>query len=172
MPDSGAKIGLIAPNLPIALAGGTVRDVLIYPDPMLRECCAPSGYLCGLELTRLAADLLATMYNAGGRGLAAPQIGVMRRVFVMDATWKDGVSDPVVMMDPEIMSASDAQVSMPEQCLSIPDHPVEVTRPDSIEIAWYDLRGLFHHQTLTGIAARIAQHEIDHLSGRLIVDFE
>nr|WP_281390476.1 peptide deformylase [Paracoccus amoyensis] len=145
---------------------------MIYPDPMLRENCAPSGYLSGLELTRLAAALLATMYHAGGRGLAAPQIGVMRRVFVMDATWKGGVSEPVVMTDPEILSFSDVQVSMQEQCLSIPDRPVEVTRPESIQIAWYDLRGLFHSQTLTGLSARIAQHEIDHLNGRLIVDVE
>lgn len=172
MPDTGTKIGWVIPDLPIAIAGGAVRDVLVFPDPMLRENCAPAGYLPGPELHGLAADLLATMYAAEGRGLAAPQIGVMRRLFVMDPGWKEGASTPIVMLDPEILAISGVQVLMHEQCLSIPDHPVEVSRPDWVEMGWYDLIGRYHRKVLTDMAARIAQHEADHLDGRLIVDFE
>ncbi|MBK4214753.1 peptide deformylase [Paracoccus caeni] len=144
--------------------------MLIHPDPRLHQRCEPAGSVSGQELRTLTADLLATMYEAGGRGLAAPQIGVMLRAFVMDAHWKEGRPDPQVMLDPEILSRSVEEVAAVEQCLSIPDQPVEVLRSASIAIAWYDLDGHHHERTLSGIEARIFQHEADHLDGRLIVD--
>nr|WP_241865443.1 peptide deformylase [Paracoccus salsus] len=153
------------------MAGGVLRPILIHPDPVLRDVSQPSGYLKGPDLRQLAADLLASMYEAGGRGLAAPQIGVLRRIFVMDAGWKQGVSEPMVMLDPEIVVRSDRAQRDGERCLSIPGQRVEVVRPHQVTVAWYDLDGRRCRRALSGAAARIAQHEADHLEGRLIVDF-
>lgn len=166
-----ATPNLPRPALPKALAGGDVRRILIHPDPMLRDISQPAGYMTGPELHRLARDLMASMYEAGGRGLAAPQVGVLRRVFVMDVGWKDGASRPLVMLDPEIVARSDRHAPGEEQCLSIPGQPVMVTRPVEIVMAWYDLDGSHQRAALDGSAARVAQHEADHLDGRLIVDF-
>ncbi|MDB6182123.1 peptide deformylase [Paracoccus fistulariae] len=170
MSDPGDSRSWAAPDLPENLAGGVIHDILTFPDPVLRENCASAGYLTGTELIQLAADLLATMYASGGCGLAAPQIGVMRRIFVMDAGWKDGESRPIVMLDPEILAVSDARSPMREDCLSFPVEEIESLRPDHIEIAWYDLIGLYHRETLSHRAAGIAQHQTDHLDGRLIID--
>lgn len=166
IPDRGT-----APVLSGLLAGGGLRPILIHPDPILRDVAQPAGYLPGPELVRLAADMLATMYQAGGRGLAGPQVGVLRRVFVMDAGWKEGVAKPLVMLDPEIVARSDRMEAGQELCLSIPDQPVLVSRPAEIVLGWYDLEGRYSRASLDGVAARIAQHEADHLDGRLIVDF-
>lgn len=170
MPERDA-FGWVRPDLPEALAGGTVRPILIHPDPTLRDTCQPAGYLNEPELRALAADLLATMYSAGGRGLAGPQIGVLRRIFVMDAGWKDGDPQPVVALDPEFLSRSEAVEVCEELCLSIPDRPVAVERPQAVVMAWYDLEGCQQQRDFTGIEARIAQHEADHLQGRLILDY-
>ena len=153
------------------LPAGTVRPIVLHPDPVLRLRAEPAGYLEGAALTALAGDLFATMYAAGGRGLAAPQIGVSRRAFVMDAGWKEGRSDPILMLDPEIVMVSGVTEEAEEGCLSIPDRPVRVVRPAGIEILHYDLSGQSVSRGLQGIPARIAQHEYDHLEGRLILDF-
>jgi peptide deformylase len=159
----------VAPVLTGDLASGKVREIVQYPDPRLLQHCDPAGYLAGDDLRGLVADLLATMYAAGGRGLAAPQIGVLRRMFVMDAGWKNGASDPQVMLDPEIMWRSAETETVDEQCLSIPDRPVAMTRPVAITMGWYDLNGRHQLRQLSGPDARIAQHEADHLDGRLIL---
>lgn len=162
-------MGWIRPVLPASLGSGVVRDLVLWPDPRLRQPCEPAGYLKGPDLHALAADLLATMYAAGGRGLAAPQIGILRRIFVMDAKWKEGDPEPLVMLDPEILWRSPQTERAVEACLSIPGRPAEVERPAAITLAWYDLDGKHHLRQLTGTHARIAQHEVDHLDGRLIV---
>jgi peptide deformylase len=160
---------LVKPVLTGDLASGKVRQIVIHPDPRLLQRCDPAGYLPGDDLRGLAADLLASMYAAGGRGLSAPQIGVLRRIFVMDAGWKDGTPDPQVILDSEIMSQSSETETAAEQCLSIPDRPVAVTRPVAITMGWYDLNGRHILRQLSGPQARIAQHEADHLDGRLIL---
>lgn len=170
MPEGPIPRGL-RPGLTGAMAGGTVRTILIHPDPALRDLAQPAGYMTGPALAGLADDLLTTMYHANGRGLAAPQIGVLRRVFVMDAGWKEGTSEPLVMLDPEILHRSDRVETGPELCLSIPGQSVEVPRAAEIVIGWYDLAGSYRRAALAGAAARIAQHEADHLDGRLILDF-
>ncbi len=162
--------GWVRPVLADDLGRGAVRPVVIHPDPILTQPCEPVGYLPDAEIRVLAADLLATMYAAGGRGLAAPQIGVAQRVFVMDAGWKDGRPAPVILLDPEIIGRSDRLLDAVEECLSIPGQPVTVRRADEVEVVWYDLAGCRHQQVMTGADARIAQHEADHLDGRLIVD--
>ncbi|WP_378941795.1 peptide deformylase [Paracoccus sp. R86501] len=169
MADRHLPAAPIPPVLTGDLAAGKVRGILRYPDPVLFTRCDAAGYLPQSELRDMAADLLATMYDANGRGLAAPQIGISRRIFVMDAGWKDGQPDPLVMLDPEIVWRSAETGADVEACLSIPDQPVSVTRPLAITIGWYDLQGRHQTRPMSGAAARIAQHEADHLDGRLIL---
>lgn len=149
---------------------GRVRPVLLYPDPMLRQICEPVGHLDWAALCQLAGDLLASMYAAGGRGLAAPQIGTPSRIFVMDASWKDGLPMPRIVLDPQILPQGDDWAVLTESCLSIPDQPVAVLRPARITLTGFDLMGDLYSVALEGIEARIAQHEADHLDGRLILD--
>ena len=151
--------------------GGAVLPILLHPNAALRAVCKPAGDLRAEALLQLARDLLATMYAAGGRGLAAPQVGVLRRIFVMDAGWKDGAPSPLVLLDPEIVARSGEQGVETERCLSIPDRPVPVLRALTVEVGWYDLDGAHHRRWLAGPEARIAQHELDHLNGHLILDF-
>lgn len=145
-----------------------VLPILRWPDPRLATPCAPAK---ADDATRaLAADMLDTMYAASGRGLAAPQVGVLTRLFVMDATWKQGPRSPRVFLNPEILSHSVATATGPEGCLSIPGVLADVTRPETIRLRWTDLSGAVHEETLDGFAAICAQHEIDHLDG--IVTFD
>jgi peptide deformylase len=118
----------------------------------------------------LVRDMFDTMYDAPGRGLAAPQVGVMQRVFVMDPTWKDGERTPVVCINPEILDMSDATAEGSEACLSIPGVSAPVTRPAEITLAYTDLEGMRQSAHLTGFAATCAQHELDHLNGVVIFD--
>lgn len=156
---------------PAALAArGRIRPILLHPDPALRRLCDPVGRLGWDQVSQLAADLLATMYDAGGRGLAAPQIGEGWRIFVMDHGWKEGAPLPRVVMDPEIAPLGGEVATMEEACLSIPGRPMAVTRPVTISMRCFDMSGALQLLTLSGIEARIAQHEADHLDGRLILD--
>lgn len=170
MPDSPDPAGWVRPLLEGDLAGGVPRDLLLWPDIRLRQPCESSAYLGAAALRRLAADMLATMYAAGGRGVAAPQVGVMFRVFVMDAGWKNGRPDPLVLLDPEILWRSPRMEGGDEQCLSIPGHVIPVMRPVTVDLSWYDLDGRYHLRQMSGSEARIAQHEADHLDGRLILE--
>lgn len=147
------------------------RPVLIAPHDTLRQVCAPVTVFDG-ALGQLAVDMLASMYAAYGRGLAAPQIGVTQRLFVMDETWKTGTPDPQVFVNPDIIAASDMQATLEEGCLSLPDHPVSVTRPDWVDLRWQDLSGHTHQARLHSFAAALVQHERDHLDGILITDYE
>lgn len=146
-----------------------ILPIVTHPDARLRAVCAPLGAV-DEGVRRLAADMLETMYAAPGRGLAAPQVGVLRRLFVMDPGWKDGVPEPLVCIDPEIADPSSETATRTEGCLSIPDHPVAVTRPAEVTLRWTGLDGVRQERRLTGLAATVAQHEADHLDGRLILD--
>jgi peptide deformylase len=97
-------------------------------------------------------------------------VGVLRRIFVIDVTWKDGTRTPRVFLDPEIVAASDALHTGTEGCLSIPGLPVTVTRPAEVTLRWTGLDGARHEERLIGPEATCAQHELDHLNGRLIID--
>ena len=110
------------------------------------------------------------MYAATGRGLAAPQIGVLRRLFVMDATWKDGEATPRVFINPEVVRASEEMASCEEGCLSIPGDPVEVTRPAEVTLRWMALDGSACEESFAGFEAVCVQHETDHLDGILCTD--
>lgn len=158
------------PSIDELMGIGMRRDVVLYPDPVLRQQCEPVGALSWDQLVQLAGDLLVTMYAAKGRGLAGPQIGAPYRIFVMDPTWKTGVAQPRVVLDAQITPMGDATEVIEEACLSIPGQPVLVTRPASVTMVHFGLTGNLMVSALSGIEARIAQHEADHLDGRLILD--
>lgn len=122
----------------------------------------------GPDARALAQDLFDTMYEAKGRGLAAPQIGVLTRAFVMDLTWKEATGTPCAFFNPVILAEAPDRVSGPESCLSIPDRSFEVMRPAWIELEWTNADGAASRTRLDGIAAVCACHEIDHLDGVLI----
>ena len=163
----GDRAHAIAAQLGLPLTGSPL-PVVLHPDPVLRAVCTPASG----DLRQLAADMLATMYAAPGRGLAAPQIGQTIRLFVMDSGWKDGHPQPIVAINPEIVAPSAKVATQEEGCLSIPGHPVRVTRPAEITLGFTDLLGGAHSLRLHGFDAACAQHETDHLNGRLILDYE
>ncbi|WP_375550907.1 peptide deformylase [Rhodophyticola porphyridii] len=144
----------------------SLRPILRWPDPRLSETCAP---VTG-DISELSGDMLETMYAARGRGLAAPQIGVLRRLFVMDVGWKEGTPTPLICVNPEIVERSERQIRGPEGCLSIPGVTAQVMRAEWIVLRWTDAGGTGHQAQLDGFAAICAQHEYDHLDG--IVTFD
>ena len=146
----------------------TILSILRWPDPRLSVPCAPA--VLSDDLRRLAADMLETMYAAPGRGLAAPQVGRLVRVLVMDTTWKEGRRDPVVMVNPVVLAMSAARAAGPEGCLSIPGPTTVVERAERVAMRWTDPDGALCEAELAGFAAVCAQHELDHLDGILTLD--
>lgn len=146
-----------------------IRPIVLWPDPVLSTPADPVGEI-DAETLILVADMLETMYAAPGRGLAAPQVGVSRRLFVMDTTWKDGERAPRVVVDPEIVDRSNETATCEEGCLSIPGVLVPVERPAEITMRWRDETGAVREERLTGFDAICAQHEFDHLEGRVTFD--
>lgn len=147
-----------------------LRPILIHPDPRLKKVAEPVARITP-EIEALAADMLATMYDAPGVGLAAPQVGVLSRIFVMDATRDpEAEKQPMVLINPEIDWLSEAQNTYDEGCLSIPDQYAEVTRPAEVRMRWLGLDGKTHQQEFDGLWATCAQHELDHLNGILFID--
>ena len=140
----------------------SVRPVVLWPDNRLQQSCLAEE---SHDIRPLAQDLLDTMYAAKGRGLAAPQIGEMTRVFVMDTSWKEGASDPMVFVNPVIMAAERVPVTALEGCLSLPGIEVPVTRHTAVTVQWQSETGEFHMNDFDGFEARCIQHEIDHLNG-------
>ena len=143
-----------------------VLPILHWPDPRLTTVCSEiSGDVSGL-----AADMLKTMYAAPGRGLAAPQVGEILRLFVMDCTWKEGIYAPRVLINPEILWASEETATGPEGCLSLPGLTSQIARPVAVRMRWIGLDGGQYEETFTNFAAICAQHELDHLNGVLTLD--
>ncbi|RKT32889.1 peptide deformylase [Roseovarius halotolerans] len=148
-----------------------IRPILIHPDPRLKRICTPVDDLSD-GLRALADDMLQTMYDAPGIGLAAPQVGVMDRLIVMDCVKEEGEAPrPLVMFNPEILAASDETNVYEEGCLSIPEQYAEVTRPSAVDVRWIDRDGNERQETFDGLWATCVQHEIDHLNGKLFIDY-
>lgn len=143
-----------------------VRPILRWPDARLNLCCAPVIQ----DVRGLSADMLESMYAANGRGLAAPQVGVLLRLFVMDASWKTGQPKPQVFVNPNIVWRSDDLVDGPEGCLSLPGLTANVARSDHLRLGWQDMNGVAQEQAFTGFEAICIQHENDHLDGILTLD--
>lgn len=145
------------------------RPVLIAPDPRLKIVSEPVLAVDG-AICRLADDMLESMYASEGVGLAAVQIGVPRRVLVMDLAQKDGRREPRVFVNPKILWTSDETVVCQEGCLSLPDIWEEVERPAQVRAEYLDREGKLRTLEAEGLLATCLQHEIDHLEGILFVD--
>ena len=146
-------------------------DILIHPDPRLKKVC-PAVSDITPELRILANDMLETMYDAPGIGLAAPQVGHLARLIVMDCVKEeDAPAQPMALFNPEITWQSEALSTYEEGCLSIPDQYAEVQRPEAVRVRWLDLDGKPQEQEFDGLWATCVQHEIDHLDGKLFIDY-
>ncbi|MBO9629122.1 MAG: peptide deformylase [Shinella sp.] len=147
----------------------TIKPLIILPDPILRQVSSPIETIDS-EVKKLADDMLETMYDAPGIVLAAIQIGVARRMLVLDVS-KDGEDkQPLVFINPEIVASTDARSVYEEGCLSIPDYYAEVERPAGITVKHLDRDGKEQLTEADGLLATCLQHEIDHLNGVLFID--
>jgi peptide deformylase len=144
--------------------------IITLPDPVLRKMSARVERVDD-ELRRLADDMLETMYDAPGVGLAAVQVGVPRRLIVLDTAGKEEEARPLVLINPEILTLGAEMRVHEEGCLSIPDVRVDIERPGSLRVRFLDRDGKPQELEAEGLLAIAIQHEIDHLNGRLIIDF-
>lgn len=142
--------------------------ILHYPDPRLRIIAKPVEYF-DESLAKLVSDMAETMYDAAGIGLAATQVNVHKQVIVMDLS--EDHSDLKVFINPVIQKASDQQISHQEGCLSVPGVFDDVSRPDHIHVRAFDLTGRPFELQANGLLAVCLQHEMDHLNGKVFVDY-
>ncbi|MGO7159489.1 peptide deformylase [Rhizobium johnstonii] len=148
----------------------TIKPLIILPDPVLRQLSKPIERVDS-DLQRLADDMLETMYDAPGIGLAAIQIGVPRRMLVIDISREGEEKQPQVFINPEIVKSSDERSLYEEGCLSIPDYYAEVERPAVVSVKYLDRNGKEQTVEADGLLATCLQHEIDHLNGVLFIDY-
>ena len=143
--------------------------ILTFPDPRLRKVAEPVVKF-DKSLKKLTEDMLETMYDGNGIGLAATQVNVHKRVIVIDIS--DERSDPKIFINPEFKIKDNKSLyTFSEGCLSIPGYNEEITRPNKILLKWQDVNGMFHEEEPEGILTVCIQHEIDHLEGKLMVDY-
>ncbi|MDV7142038.1 peptide deformylase [Tropicimonas sp. TH_r6] len=148
-----------------------LRSILIHPDPRLKKVCDPVADLSD-ELRLLADDMLETMYDAPGIGLAAPQIGINQRLIVLDCVREEeGPPRPMIMFNPEVVASSDEKNTYEEGCLSIPEQYADVERPTDVTVRWIDRNGAEQQESFDGLWSTCVQHEIDHLNGVLFIDY-
>ncbi len=151
-----------------------ILPIVEVPDPRLRQISSPVEKVDD-ALRALIADMFETMYAAPGIGLAAIQVGVPKRVLVIDLQepQEEGgepVRDPRIFVNPEILETSKVPVPYTEGCLSVPDQYADVERPDRIRARWLDETGKAHDEEIEGLLATCLQHEMDHLEGVLFID--
>ena len=147
-----------------------LRDIILHPDPKLKKVCNPIAGITD-DIRLLVKEMLETMYGAPGIGLAAPQVGVLKRVFVMDCTDNKEEFEPLILINPEIVWSSKEKNIYEEGCLSIPDFFGEIERPSAVTVTSHDLEGNLKSYDFEGLWATCAQHEIDHLNGKLFIDY-
>ena len=147
----------------------TLLPILTAPDPRLKKKSLPVAAV-DADVRQLMDDMLETMYAAPGIGLAAPQVGALKRVVVLDIDREDTKTGPLFMANPEIVEASDEDVIYEEGCLSVPDHYSDVARPASVRVRYLDRDGKQQELACEGLLATCVQHEIDHLDGILFID--
>jgi peptide deformylase len=148
----------------------TIKPLIILPDPVLRQVSKPIERV-DADLKRLADDMLETMYDAPGIGLAAIQVGVPRRILVIDVSREGEEKQPQVFINPKIVKSSDERSVYEEGCLSIPDYYAEVERPATVSVEYLDRDGKEQTVEADGLLATCLQHEIDHLNGVLFIDY-
>ncbi|UJW75871.1 peptide deformylase [Rhizobium sp. SL42] len=147
----------------------TIKPLIILPDPLLRQVSQPIERV-DAAIRTLAEDMLETMYEAPGIGLAAIQVGIARRMLVIDISKEGDEREPLVFINPEIVRSSDERSVYEEGCLSIPDYYAEVERPAAITVKSLDREGREQLTEADGLLATCLQHEIDHLNGVLFID--
>jgi peptide deformylase len=146
-----------------------IKPLVILPDPRLKQMSEPVSAVTP-DIRTLAADMLDTMYDAPGIGLAAIQIGVAKRVVTIDLAKQDDERSPIVFLNPEITWESEEMALYEEGCLSIPEYYEEVERPAVVKVRYMDLEGKMQEIEVDGLMATCIQHEIDHLDGVLFID--
>jgi len=146
------------------------RRIILHPDPRLKKVSAALDDVTD-EMRTLADEMLSSMYEAPGIGLAAPQIGILSRLIVLDCAKDDTPPRPLIMFNPEVVASSDTLNTYEEGCLSIPEQFADVTRPAEVEVRWMDQDGNAQQETFDGLWATCVQHEIDHLDGKLFIDY-
>ena len=147
-----------------------IKKILMYPDPRLLKQSVNIETIDS-EVKETAKDLVDTMYSAEGVGLAAPQIGINKRIFVMDCNDEQGKKEYLIAINPEILSFSEDLKTYKEGCLSIPEITEEVVRPEKVIVSYEDLSGKLKTEKLEGLWATCFQHELDHLNGKLFIDY-
>ncbi|QIG50047.1 peptide deformylase [Nordella sp. HKS 07] len=146
------------------------RDLIILPDPLLRTVSKPVKTV-DTATRKLMDDMLETMYEAPGIGLAAVQIGVPQRVVVIDVSKEGEERQPLFLVNPEISWSSDEESDYEEGCLSIPEFYDMVTRPKEVTVRYLDRQGEAREMQCGGVLATCVQHEVDHLNGVLFIDY-
>ena len=147
----------------------SIKDIIMVPDETLKKI-SDSVEKVGINEKKLINDLFETMYNSQGIGLAAVQVGILKRILVVDVSNKDEKKRPLSLINPIIKKISNETSVYEEGCLSIPDTFIEIERPKICEVEYIDINGKKKHLKCDGLLSTCIQHEVDHLDGKLIID--
>ena len=147
-----------------------ILTILEVPNPLLNKKSAPVAEV-NADIRKLTDDMLETMYKAPGVGLAAPQVGILKRIVVIDVTRDDEPKRPYRMINPVILERSETHVMHDEGCLSVPDQYAEVERAETVTVRYTDENGKEQTLNADGLLAIAIQHELDHLEGKLFIDY-
>ncbi len=147
----------------------SIRSIITVPNEVLKKISDPIEKV-GDNEKKLVKDLFETMYNSHGIGLAAVQVGVLRRILVIDVSTKEEKKNPLCFINPVIKKLSDRTSTYEEGCLSIPDTFIEIERPKICEVEYVDINGKLKNIKCDGLLSTCLQHEINHLDGKLIID--
>ena len=147
----------------------SVKNIITVPDEILKKISDPIEKV-GLNEKKLVNDLFETMYNSNGIGLAAVQVGILKRILVIDISNKDEKKKPLSLINPVIKKVSTETSIYEEGCLSIPETFIEIERPKICEVEYVDIDGKIKNLKCDGLLSTCIQHEINHLDGKLIID--
>tara|TARA_B100000989_G_C19489940_1_gene449292 strand:- start:882 stop:1406 length:525 start_codon:yes stop_codon:yes gene_type:complete len=147
----------------------SLKNIITVPDEVLKKISTPIEKI-GLNEKRLIDDLFETMYHSKGIGLAAVQVGILKRIIVIDISGKDEEKKPLSLINPIIKKVSNETSIYEEGCLSIPDTFIEIERPKTCEVDYIDINGKKKNLSCDGLLSTCLQHEINHLDGKLIID--
>ena len=147
----------------------SIKDIITVPNEILKKISDPIEKI-GINEKKLINDLFDTMYYSKGIGLAAVQVGILKRILVLDVSTKDEKKEPLSFINPIIKNVSNETSIYEEGCLSIPDTFIEIERPKICEIEYIDINGKKQNLQCDGLLSTCLQHEINHLDGKLIID--
>jgi len=148
----------------------SIKDIITVPSETLKKISTPIEKI-GVNEKKLASDLIETMYKSKGIGLAAVQVGILKRILVIDVSSKEEEKNPICFINPVIKNLSQDTSIYEEGCLSIPDTFIEIERPRICTVQYIDLKGKIKNLDCDGLLSTCLQHEINHLDGKLIIDY-